>query len=64
MNLRNEFIVPDSFVTFRGSMMKNAITNETCRYSLSFGDKSIFDKASEELFKEFGAKSLEQEFKG
>ena len=47
MNLRGEFVVPDSFITFRGSNMKNAITNETCRYSLTFGDKSVHDTASE-----------------
>ena len=44
--------------------MKNAMTIETSRYSLSFGDKSVYDKASEELFKEHSAKSLEQEFNG
>ena len=43
MNLRGEFIVPDSFITFRGSNMKNAMTIETSRYSLSFGDKSVYD---------------------
>ena len=41
--------------------MQNAMTNETCRYSLSFGDKSIYDKASENLFKAFGKKSQEKE---
>ena len=60
MNLRGEFEVPDSFITFRGSNMKNAITIETSRYSISFGDKSIYDKASADLFKEFTAKSQEQ----
>ena len=37
MNLRGEFVVPDSFISFRGSSMKNAITIETSRYSISFG---------------------------
>ena len=57
MNLQGELVVPDSFITFRGSSMKNAMTNETCRYSISFGDKSVYDKASENLFKEYGNKS-------
>ena len=47
MNLQGEVVVPDSFITFRGSDKKNAMTIETCRYSLSFGDRSIYDKASE-----------------
>ena len=33
-NLRNEVIIPDCFITFRGSKNKNVVTNETCRYSL------------------------------
>ena len=51
MNLRGEFVVPDSFINFRGSKMKNAITIETDSYSISFGDKKVYDKASEKLFK-------------
>ena len=47
MNLRGEFVVPDSLINFRGSKMKNAITIETSSYSISFGDKSVYDKASE-----------------
>ena len=41
----------------RGSGMKNSITIETCRYSIAFGDKSVYDKASQELFREYSAKS-------
>ena len=57
MNLRGECIIPDCFSGFRGSDMENAITNETAQYSLSFGEKSHFDFASESLFREFGKKA-------
>ena len=57
MNLRGEFAAPDDFINFKGSSLKNAITIETDMYSLSFGDKSIYDKASEELFQKFVAKT-------
>ena len=50
MNLRGESVVPDDFINFKGSQVKNAMTIETDRYSISFGDKSIYDKASEQLF--------------
>ena len=50
MNLRGEFLAPDDFINFKGSFLKNAITIESDGYSLSFGHKSIYDKASEELF--------------
>ena len=43
--------------------MKNAITIETSRYSISFGDKSVYDRASEVLFKEYTSKTLEKEQK-
>ena len=61
MNLRGEFIVPDSFINFRGSSMKNAMTIETDRYAIKFGEKSVFDLASEELYIQYAAKSLKQE---
>ena len=56
MNLRSECVIPDCFIQFRGSQMKNSITNETSRYSLKFGIKSEYDIATDQLFKEYGAK--------
>ena len=50
MNLRGEFSAPNDFINFKGSSKKNAIIIETDMFSLSFGDKSIYDKASEKLF--------------
>ena len=38
--------------------MKNAITNETSRYSLKIFGQSEYDKASEKLFKEYGKKVI------
>ena len=61
MNLRGEVVVPDDFIRFFGSTLKNAMTVETDQYSISFGDKSIYDRASEELFQLFAAKSLLKE---
>ena len=58
MNLRSECVIPDCFIQFRGSQMKNSITNETCRFSLKFGIKSEYDRATDQLFKEYGAKDL------
>ena len=43
MNLRQEIIVPDFVIDFRGSKMKNAIQNETERYALKFREQSEFD---------------------
>ena len=50
MNLRGEFVAPDDLVNFKTSFLKDAITIESDKYSLSFGDKSIYDQASEKLF--------------
>ena len=50
MNLRGEFVAPDDLVDFKTSFLKDAITIESDKYSLSFGDKSIYDQASEKLF--------------
>ena len=44
--------------------MKNAVQNETMSYALGFGEKSKFDEATLEIFKEFGAKSIDQLYKG
>ena len=51
MNLRGETVIPDDFISFKGSFLKNAMTIETDRYSITFGDKSIYDKASEQLYR-------------
>ena len=44
--------------------MRNAIQNETATYTLSFGEKSKFFETTLKIFKEFGAKSIDQPFKG
>ena len=49
-------MIPDCFSNFRGSEMKNSITNETESYSLSFGHKSEYDMATQELFKAYATK--------
>ena len=59
MNLRSECVIPDCLIQFRGSQMKNSITNETSRYSLKFGIKSEYDIATDQLFQEYGAKHSE-----
>ena len=56
MNLRSECIVPDCFSDFRGGNNQSVVTNNTARYSLGFGIKSQFDTATENLFKQYGAK--------
>ena len=60
MNLRSECIVPDCFSDFRGGDYQSVVTNNTARYSLDFGLKSEFDTATEELFKQYGAKFAEE----
>ena len=42
--------------------MQNCVQNETSRYTLGFGEKSKFDEATLEIFKEFGAKSVGELF--
>ena len=44
--------------------MKNALQNETTSFSLSFGDKSKSDEMTLQIFREFGAKIMNQEFNG
>ena len=44
--------------------MKNAVQNETESYALSFGENSEFNKMTLRLFKEYGAKSIGENFEG
>ena len=44
--------------------MKNAVQNETMSYALGFGEKSKFDETTLEIFKEFGAKSIDELYNG
>ena len=64
LNLRYEIEIPDCFIHFRGSEMKNSITNETSQYSLRICGQSVCDKASEALFKEYGKKVQGEPYKG
>ena len=57
LNLRGETIFPDDFNDFKGVDGKTVVTNNTEQFSLQFGYKSPFDKATETLFKEYAAKS-------
>ena len=54
MNLRSECLVPDCFSDFRGGDNQSVVTNNTARYYLSFGIKSEFDAATEDLFRAYG----------
>ena len=36
--------------------MKNTVQNETQSYALGFGEKTKFDEATLEIFREYGAK--------
>ena len=56
MNMKQEFKVPDCFTGFKGEKQKNCVTNETDSYSIGFGDKSVNDEATLEIFKEFAIK--------
>jgi hypothetical protein len=64
MNIRQEVAIPDCFSNFRGKKMKNAVSNETTRFALSFGDKSKSDEMTLQIFKEFGAKIIGQKLNG
>ena len=64
MNIRRELSILDCFINFRGKKMKNAVQNETSKYALSFGEKSKFDQTTLRIFKEFGAKSVDDLFHG
>ena len=44
--------------------MKNTVQSETQSYALGFGEKSKFDETTLEIFKEFGAKVIGEQFKG
>ena len=60
LNLRGEVIFPDDFNDFKGVDGKNVVTNNTEQFSLQFGFKSTFDKATETLFKQYAEKSENQ----
>ena len=64
INIRQEISVPLCFIDFRGAKMKNAVQNETMSYALGFGEKSKFDETTLEIFKEFGAKSIDELYNG
>ena len=48
---------PDDFNDFKGVDGKTVVTNNTEQFSLQFGYKSTFDKATETLFKQYADKS-------
>ena len=64
MNICQEISVPGCFINFRGKNNKNAIQNETGSYALGFGEKSKFDEATLNIFKEFTAKSENKLYNG
>ena len=57
LNLRGEVVFPDDFNDFKGVDGKTVVTNNTEQFSLQFGFKSTFDKATEILFKEYADKA-------
>ena len=64
MNICQEVSVPGCFINFRGGSNKNAIQNETASYTLGFGEKSKFDETTLAIFKEFAAKSADENYNG
>ena len=64
MNICQEISVPGCFINFRGKNNKNAIQNETGSFTLGFGEKSEFDEATLNIFKEFTAKSEDKLYNG
>ena len=47
INLRQDLIVPDCFLDFRGVNMKNTVQNETSTYTLGLGNQLSFDQRTE-----------------
>ena len=61
MNLRSECIVPDDFTDFRACNTQSEVVSNTSKYSLGFGQKSEFDTATEDLYKDYGDKFANKE---
>ena len=57
LNLRGEVVFPDDFNDFKGVDGKTVVTNNTEQFSLQFGYKSTFDKATEALFTQYADKT-------
>ena len=57
LNLRGEVVFPDDFNDFKGIDGKTVVTNNTEQFSLQFGFKSTFDKATETLFRQYAQKT-------
>ena len=57
LNLRGEVVFPDDFNDFKGVDGKTVVTNNTEQFSLQFGYKSTFDKATETLFTQYADKT-------
>ena len=55
--MRGETVFPDDFSDFKGVDGKTVVTNNTEQFSVQFGYKSTFDKATETLFKQYAEKS-------
>ena len=59
MNIRQEVSIPKCLLNFRGNENKFKVESETQSYALCFGGMSKLDKGMLEIFKEFGAKAIE-----
>ena len=55
--MRGEVVFPDDFNDFKGVDGKTVVTNNTEQFSLQFGYKSTFDKATETLFTQYADKT-------
>ena len=56
MNLRSECKLPGDLNDFRACNAKSEVVINSSSYSLGFGQKSDFDTATEELYKDYGDK--------
>ena len=61
MNLRSEVKVPSDFSDFRACNSQSEFVSNSSKYSLGFGQKSGFDTATEDLYKDYGDKFAKKE---
>ena len=61
MNLRSECKFPDDLTDFEACNGESEIVQNSDQYSLSFGEKSELDTSTEELYKKYGDKFLNDE---